>query len=116
MWEYAGESGETVIECREKEEQKDEEVQKNPPDSQENQNSSYRVTQYLYDNAGNIIEERKGLEAVKPLEYPHRFLCIHKKYDKQNRLISVEDGTGAKVTYAYDFRNNRTRETQLINA
>ncbi len=116
VWEYVGESGETVREGKEKEEQKDEAVQKNPPDSQENQNSSYRVTQYLYDNAGNVTEERKGLEAVKPLEYPHRFLSIHKKYDKQNRLISVEDGTGAKVTYAYDFRNNRTRETQLINA
>ena len=27
----------------------------------------------------------------------------------------MEDGTGAKATYAYDFRNNRTKETRLIN-
>ena len=127
VWEYAGESGQEKRESDRLESSEQEEGKSDRPEnsgigredltgSPEDRNRTYRVTQYLYDDAGNVIEERKGLEAVSPLEYPHRFLRIHKKYDKQNRLISVEDGTGAKVTYAYDFRNNQTRETQLINS
>ena len=81
----------------------------------EEEASCYRVTQYLYDNAGNVVEERRGKEAVDLYEYPHHFLSIQKQYDKQNRLISVEDGTGARATYDYDARNNCTKETQLIN-
>ncbi|MBD5466349.1 MAG: hypothetical protein HDR22_11175, partial [Lachnospiraceae bacterium] len=112
VWEYAGESGQADGESDRFGSSGQEERE---PGSPEDRNSTYRVTQYLYDDAGNVIEERKGLEAVKPLEYPHRFLRIRKEYDRQNRLVSVEDGTGARIAYAYDFRNNRTKETRLIN-
>lgn len=77
--------------------------------------SYYRVTQYIYDAAGNIIEERRGMDAVMPQEYPHHFLSIQKKYDRQNRLISVEDGTGACISYSYDFMNNCTLERRRID-
>ena len=113
VWEYAGESGQKAGEPDRLENSGT--GREDLTGSPEDRNSTYRVIQYLYDDAGNVIEERKGLEAVKPLEYPHRFLRIRKEYDSQNRLVSVEDGTGAKVTYAYDFRNNRTKETRLIN-
>ena len=75
----------------------------------------YRVTQYLYDPAGNMTEERRGNDAADAYEYPHAFFAIRKEYDGDNRLAAVEDDTGARVTYTYDARNNRTGETRRTN-
>ena len=75
----------------------------------------YRVTQYLYDPAGNMVEERRGSDAADAYEYPHAFFAIRKEYDGDNRLVAVGDDTGARVTYTYDAMNNRTGETRRIN-
>ncbi|RAZ94990.1 hypothetical protein DK853_32305, partial [Klebsiella oxytoca] len=75
----------------------------------------YRVTQYLYDPAGNMTEERRGNDAADAYEYPHAFFAIRKEYDGDNRLAAVGDDTGARVTYTYDARNNRTGETRRTN-
>ena len=74
---------------------------------------SYRVTVYLYDGAGNVTEERRGRDAVRALERPVHFLSIRKEYDRENRLVRVEDGTGARVCYTYDLMNNCTGEESL---
>ena len=31
-------------------------------------------------------------------------------YDARNRLIQIQDSTGARVTYGYDARGNRLRQ------
>ena len=74
---------------------------------------SYRVTVYLYDGADNVTEERRGKDAVRALERPVHFLSIRKEYDRENRLVRVEDGTGARVCYTYDLMNNCTGEESL---
>ena len=76
---------------------------------------SYQATTYRYDAAGNVVEERRGSEAVSALEEPSRFLAIRKTYDKENRLVRVEDGTGAEVRYTYDLMNNRTGEESRVD-
>ena len=35
-------------------------------------------------------------------------------YDARNRLIQIQDSTGARVTYGYDARGNRLRQEQGI--
>ena len=37
-------------------------------------------------------------------------------YDARNRLIQIQDSTGARVTYGYDARGNRLRQEQGIEA
>lgn len=37
-------------------------------------------------------------------------------YDARNRLIQIQDRTGARVTYGYDARGNRLRQEQGIEA
>ena len=33
-------------------------------------------------------------------------------YDARNRLIQIQDSTGARVTYGYDARGNRLRQSR----
>ena len=42
-------------------------------------------------------------------------LSIFFKYDKQNRLIKVEDNTGAVIEYGYNSLNLKTFEKRRIN-
>lgn len=44
-----------------------------------------------------------------------RVLSIFFKYDKQNRLIKVEDNTGAVIEYGYNSLNLKTFEKRRIN-
>ena len=55
------------------------------------------------------------MDEVRALERPVHFLSIRKEYDRENRLVRVEDGTGARVCYTYDRADRLVRkEVQLI--
>ena len=88
------------------------------PDSVTGENTGtvlYNLTCYDYDTAGNRILERRSGEEVTWGSMPLHFLDIRMHYDKQNRLVRVEDSLGAAVEYTYDCLNNRLTEKYRIN-
>ena len=75
----------------------------------------YKLTEYRYDSEGNIIEERRHMDLQDEKSASGRVLSIFFKYDKQNRLIKVEDNTGAVIEYGYNSLNLKTFEKRRIN-
>lgn len=75
----------------------------------------WNVTLYEYDIVGNRILERRSGDEVKEGEYPKHYLDIRMSYDKQNRLIKIEDSLGAVAEYTYDCLNKRLSEKSRIN-
>ncbi|WP_444311285.1 RHS repeat-associated core domain-containing protein [Megamonas funiformis] len=75
----------------------------------------YKLTEYRYDSEGNIIEERRHMDLQDEKSASGRVLSIFFKYDKQNRLIKVEDNTGAVMEYGYNSLNLKTFEKRRIN-
>ncbi|WP_242860860.1 DUF6531 domain-containing protein, partial [Defluviitalea phaphyphila] len=55
----------------------------------------YKGTFYKYDKNGNVIEEIKSGEYLLENEKPTKYNTIKYKYDSMNRVIIVEDSTGA---------------------
>lgn len=80
---------------------------------------SYRMTEYAYDKNGNRIREtRYGgsyTEDGTLKETGGQDLTLTFTYDARDRLVRVEDGLGAKVTYRYDVRGSRVSEEQVIS-
>ncbi len=67
----------------------------------------YRRTSYEYDNNGSLIREtRHGGEYREDgtVLTQGEDLTLSFAYDAKNRLVSVEDGLGARVSYRYDAR------------
>lgn len=75
----------------------------------------YQTIQYKYDNAGNVIEERRLLGEQDEASASGRVLSLHFAYDKQNRLKKVKDNTGASIEYGYNCLSQRTYEKRKIN-
>ena len=75
----------------------------------------YKLTEYRYDSEGNIIEERRHMDLQDEQSSSGRVLSIFFKYDKRNRLIKVEDNTGAVIEYGYNSLNLKTFEKRRIN-
>ena len=63
----------------------------------------------------HVTEEKRGLHGVGKFEIPTRYLTIKKTYDKEGRLVTVSDMSGAQMQYTYDMMNNRTSETAVID-
>ena len=79
----------------------------------------YQRTDYRYDKNGNRIQEiRYGGSYTKEgqLLQAGKDLTLTFAYDARNRLIQIQDSTGARVTYGYDARGNRLRQEQGIEA
>ena len=77
--------------------------------------NKYKLTEYRYDCEGNIIEERRHMDLQDEKSASGRVLSIFFKYDKQNRLVKVEDNTGAVMEYGYNSLNLKTFEKRRIN-
>ena len=77
--------------------------------------NKYKLTEYRYDSEGNIIEERRHMDLQDEKSASGRVLSIFFKYDKQNRLIKVEDNTGAVIEYGYNSLSLKTFEKRRIN-
>lgn len=74
----------------------------------------YRLTEYVHDAAGNMIEEQRYLDfqsADSKKGAIHR-ICF--TYDKDNRRTLVSDSTGAVVEYQYNSRNQCVRERKRV--
>lgn len=82
-------------------------------------NVRYRKTSYAYDDNGNRIKETRhggSYGAEGELLAEGEDLTLTSAYDARNRLVCVEDGQGARISYRYDARGNRTGEEQVIRA
>jgi YD repeat-containing protein len=75
----------------------------------------YQTTQYKYDNAGNVIEERRYIDEQDENSASGRVLSLRFAYDKQNRLTEVTDNTGAVIEYGYNCLNQKIYEKRKIN-
>lgn len=75
----------------------------------------YNVTYFIYDDNGNKVIERQGIDLVDKEEKCTRYNEINFSYDCENRLVKLEDKNGAKIVYKYDCLNNKTFESFKIN-
>ncbi len=75
----------------------------------------YRLTEYRYDAAGNMVEERRYQDCQTVESAAGPVLSIFFAYDKDNRLVRVSDSTGAAVEYGYDSLNQRTKEKRRLS-
>ncbi|MCH5262821.1 MAG: AHH domain-containing protein, partial [Lachnospiraceae bacterium] len=94
-------------------------VQELVPVGEEASAVTYRKTSYEYDDNGNRIKEiRHGgnYGAEGELLTEGEDLTLTFAYDARNRLVRVEDGQGARVSYRYDARGNRIGEEQVIRS
>lgn len=75
----------------------------------------YRLTQYSYDKAGNMTEELRYQDfqdEISARGTVHRIRC---SYDENNRLIQVNDGSGASIEYRYNSMNLCVLERRKIS-
>ncbi len=75
----------------------------------------YRLTEYRYDAAGNMVEERRYQDCQTAESAAGPVLSIFFAYDKDDRLVRVSDSTGAAVEYGYDSLNQRTKEKRRLS-
>ena len=90
-------------------------IQKWTPVREDGEGALYNVTCYRYDAVGNCILERRSCDEVREGGTPVHYLDIRRWYDRQNRLVHVEDGLGAEAEYTYDCLNNRLTERYRVN-
>ncbi|MFR1351660.1 MAG: DUF6531 domain-containing protein [[Clostridium] symbiosum] len=90
-------------------------IQKQEPVEKRDGAVLYRVTRYEYDRNSNRTAEHQGIEQVALGGEPGRWGHLRYTYDKLNRLIKVEDGSGARAEYQYDCLNQKTCESFQIN-
>ena len=74
----------------------------------------YRVVTYIYDRAGNKIEEAYGQQEVEKDKNPDSWHRIHFSYDQNSHLTLVKDDFGAQMHYEYDCLGNVTLEEYLV--
>ncbi|EHS56355.1 YD repeat-containing protein, partial [Paenibacillus sp. Aloe-11] len=75
----------------------------------------YRLTLYRYDQAGNLLEEKRTQEYVSETGYAENYQSVRYSYDRNHRVIAIEDDTGAEIRYTYDCLNQKTSEKQKLN-
>lgn len=89
-------------------------VEERVPVSKNENQIEYRLRTYEYDMRGNVTCEKRYLDYQDAQSRKGRVLLIHKKYDKNGRLIKVTDSLGACMEYAYNERNKISCEKMKI--
>lgn len=90
-------------------------TEKRVPLRKEAGQTKYQVTQYQYDESGNVTEERRIIDEQDETSASGRVLRIKFSYDEMNRLIEVRDNEGAVVHYQYNCLNQKIYEKRKIN-
>ena len=75
----------------------------------------YKVTQYTYSMAGDLIEEKHYGDYQDSQKANGSVHTIKYDYDKERHLTKVSDCTGAVVEYRYDCLGQRIYEKRKIN-
>ena len=75
----------------------------------------YRLTEYRYDRAGNMVEEQRYQDFQNAQSASGLVHTIKYTYDTDNRLVQVGDSTGAAVVYSYDSANRRVLERRKLS-
>ena len=75
----------------------------------------YRLTQYDYDDNGNMTAEKRFRALQSEDSSQGSIHTISFAYDRQDRLVQVSDGMGAVIHYAYNCLNKRVKETRLLS-
>lgn len=75
----------------------------------------YNISRYKYDRTGKLIEEKKSPEYVTLTDEPYIWNTINYTYDKNGRITTINDSTGAYIEYSYDALGNTTQEKIKIN-
>ena len=78
--------------------------------------AKYALTQFKYDTAGNLVQEKRFLEYQTETSASGRIHTITYQYDAESKLTRVIDCTGAEVEYRYDRQGRRIREKRKISA
>ena len=86
-----------------------------PVQKAEDSSILYRLTEYRYDAAGNMVEERRYQDCQTAESAAGPVLSIFFAYDKDDRLVQVSDSTGAAVEYGYNSINQRTKEKRRLS-
>ena len=86
-----------------------------PVEAGSDRKTKYCLVKYAYDKCGNVVEEKRYLDAQSETSASGRVLIIRKEYDTENRLIKVSDSTGACVEYGYNAYNQKVTEKEKIN-
>lgn len=75
----------------------------------------YRLTEYLYDDFGNVIHERRyqDMQTIDSSCGPIHTISF--TYDADSRVIQVSDCTGAVVEYKYNGLNQRVYEKRKLS-
>ena len=81
---------------------------------EEVENNLYKVTKYLYDNCGNMIQEKTSNELVLLNAEPSLYYIINYVYDGINNLISKSTSLLEETIYTYDKDNNVIKEQVKI--
>lgn len=76
--------------------------------------AGYRLTEYAYDQAGNLTGEERYLEVQTKDSKKGAVHSLYFTYDQDNRCTSVKDSTGAVIEYRYNSRNQCIREKRKI--
>ena len=81
---------------------------------EEVENNLYKLTKYLYDNCGNMIQEKTSNELVLLNAEPSSYYIINYVYDGVNNLTSKSTSLLEETIYTYDKDNNVIKEQVKI--
>lgn len=91
-------------------------IEKREPLKEEDDNVIYyRVTKYRHDKTGRVVEEKVSKEYVTLISEPSKWNVINYRYDRNGRLISIADNTGASMEYKYDSMGKKISEKIKIS-
>lgn len=90
-------------------------VEKRSPVKKEGGVVYYQVTAYVYDKTGKLTTQKTSPEYVEIGGEPAVWNTINYLYDRNGRVKSITDNTGAYMEYTYDAVGNTTRQKAKIN-
>ena len=75
----------------------------------------YRLTRYLYDQAGHLTDELRYCDHQTEISACGMVHTISYAYDRDGRMVKVSDCTGAVLEYGYNCLNKRTFEKRKLS-
>ncbi|MCG8502295.1 MAG: DUF6531 domain-containing protein, partial [Firmicutes bacterium] len=90
-------------------------LEKREPMKKENGTVYYCITRYVYDQVGHLLQEKKSPEYVTQTGVPSGWNTITYTHDKNGRVKTISDTTGAYMEYTYDALGNTIEEKVKIN-
>ena len=90
-------------------------IEKRIPKVMQSSTALYGITQYAYDMAGNLIEEKISQDYVTETGLPQSWSKINYEYNDNYQVTKITDSTGACIEYAYDRNGRKTLEKVKIN-